>query len=256
LWLLVSAWLLLLPCLSPPYAQAEPIHLSAIELSPLGFNDASKQPQGLYVELTSALAREAGFTPLISVKPYARALMEIHTGKSAFGLLFAGDAVAESAINVAAVHDFDLVLSVPENKGFVQLSDVNGRAIATLAGTSFSEMVSDKGLIRVIPVKSPEQQLWMLQYGRVDAVLGMRQATRLAHGNLQINEKFQLAALHEIDVARVRTHLYISKKRYTSELHARLDQALKRLMNRGEISRIVRQWSLDRRESPVAPALP
>ncbi|HYD79936.1 MAG TPA: transporter substrate-binding domain-containing protein [Paucimonas sp.] len=219
-------------------AERLPLPVSVIEIEPWAFTDARGRAKGIYVELTRALAREAGIEVEIKVRPYARVMLDMKTGASVFCFMFRNPVIEDAADAVAPVSEFDLTAVVPPASGIRTIEDLQGKSIAILHGTSFGSLFKDSG-VRISSTKTPEQQLTMLQLQRVDAVVGIRETTFFAFGRMKQAGRAFFPHLRTLEIERIRAYLYVSKVHRSGMNALRLDQALKQVLERGELDAIL-----------------
>jgi ABC-type amino acid transport substrate-binding protein len=215
-----------------------PVNLSVIEVAPWGYLDAARRPRGILVDLAAALAREADMAPQISIKPYARTILDMAAGHSLFCFMLPDAAIDKVAIRDLAVYELELLLITAQQRKLNSADELRGHSIATLAGTP-SQAIFERGYgaAYMSSVKSAEQQLLMLHYGRVDGILGFRETTEYAH-QLLSGKKIYLGQLNQLPIAHLQAHLYISNQGWNADVQNRLHLALGRLIERGDVQRI------------------
>jgi len=240
----VVAAALLLPAGAASLRAVLPV--SVMEIEPWGMTSEQSDPQhpGIYTEMITAIAGQAGLTIALSIKPYPRTIVDMRSGESVFTLMSNNPGIEQAAVRLAAVKPLDVVVMGPGGKKFSSLADLRGKKVATLLGTDHDPRFRDDPLILKVTVKSTEQQLKLLEVGRVDAIFGVSDAIAYTAGKMR-RAGHPVALGEPLLVTKLYGYLYLSKQHDTPAMREALLGGVAKLKAAGTLERINAKYLAD-----------
>jgi ABC-type amino acid transport substrate-binding protein len=156
---------------------AEPrIQSPVIEIEPWGLT-INRKATGIYWELQEAIAKRAGFSPTLQIRPYVRVAKEMGDAHGGFTLMTENPEIIAVANKVGLLTDLDVIVLSRVNAPIASIAQLHDKSVAIIHGTDHHHLLDGQAEIKTTAVvKSSNQQLQMLALGRVDAILGVRQA--------------------------------------------------------------------------------
>jgi len=126
--------------------------------------------EGIFIELTQALAKEAGFELVIIVLPPQRALEDFEANNvdgifPALKVTMPEKYVRSSLVYVKRDYSFTVKGKPPLEK----IADLSGKLVAITSGYPYAEKLTTDKSIRFVVTNSDGQNVKMLLAGRVDA---------------------------------------------------------------------------------------
>jgi len=210
-----------------------------MEIDPWGLTIDGKQT-GIYWELQEAIAKRAGFSPNLQIRPYVRVAKEIGDADGGFTLMTENPEIIAVANKVGLLTDLDVIVLSRVDAPIASISELNDKSLAIIHGTDHHQLLDGKAKIRTkAVVKSSNQQLQMLILGRVDAVLGVRQA--LLYDLKRMSEAKRLKVGTPLIVGQIQAFVWLSKK---SPQHwgPKLNAAIDSLSNDGTMENIFQKY--------------
>lgn len=171
----------LLLCLLPACSLANAVLTIAVDNNspPFAYEDARHQPQGIYVRLLQAVARQSGLPLHIRAMPWRRALQGLALGQHGVAGLYLNPErqqryLLSEPIWQEDVHVFTLP-GVPLQVG--RTEDLTGSKVGTLAGWYYSDKLQAmqlRGELVLETSESDAQNIAKLHAKRLDAILAIR----------------------------------------------------------------------------------
>ncbi|QEL57893.1 amino acid ABC transporter substrate-binding protein [Chromobacterium paludis] len=199
-----------------------------------------KTPQGLDVELVSAVMRETGQPFRITLLPWERVKQRLALKQADAGFVFTGTAARRAEYELVGPLRQGETVFLTLNNGALRdwrsLDDLKPYLIGQVHGYAYDTAFDQAQLNRDTHAASPRQLVAMLLAGRVDLIVG---------------DKVQLLyfaqQLHAGGQVRVLPKPLVEMPRYVAfakgDPRARLfDAALKRLQQRGALPPIFQRW--------------
>jgi len=220
--------------------------VSLMEIEPWGMTAEQSDAlhPGIYTEMMTAIAGQAGLTIALSVKPYPRTIVEMRTGASVFTLMSPNPGIEQAAVRLAAVKPLDVVALGRAGEKFASLAELRGKKVATLLGTDHDPRFRDDPLIVKVTVKSTEQQLKLLEVGRVDAIFGVADAIAYTAGKMR-RAGHPVALGAPLPVSKLYGYLYLSKKHDSPAMRETLQRSVDQLKSTGALDRISAKYLAD-----------
>jgi ABC-type amino acid transport substrate-binding protein len=215
------------------------IRSPVIEIDPWGMT-VGGVPTGIYYDLQSAIARRAGFLPILKIRPYIRIAAELKTNAADFTLMTENPQIVAAANKVDFLIDLDVLMMSRADAPIISLSALNGKTVGVLNGTSHHHILDGKAEFSVEPVYSTHQLLNLLSAGRVDAIMGVRQAL-LFELKARAAEEPPLKLAAPFMVGSVPAFVWLSKTS-PPEWGGRLKTATESLKADGTIDEILKRY--------------
>ena len=236
-----AALFLLMVILTLPARAGETLAASVMAIPPWGYTDpATGLPAGLYTELLDRLIRKAGYEPKLGIRPYLRVARDMKTGQSRITLMSDNKAVHDSAVDIAVLRSLDIIVIGRADGALTDISQLGGKRIATLSGVEHHLLLGDLPGTKFEFVPTTEDQLRMLAAGRVDYVLGVREA--LVYSLRDSVFAGQVHAAGGLLIGHWTARLWQSKTGYDAALSQRLAAALAAMTKAGEIDAIFKPY--------------
>lgn len=150
----------------------EPLTFSLAEVPPWAYEDDQGGSAGLLVELVEKLRDRTGLPMEYSVRPHARAALELNEGTADFAPYFdsptanrAGEPVAE------LVRVRYLVVGFPGQPTVESLSDLDGQNVGYLSGTWYGEAFRDHEGFNKVEVSDVSHGVRLMRAGRLTALV-------------------------------------------------------------------------------------
>jgi len=211
-WSILRIWLLALaiPFICPLAVRCgEPVIRSPVmEIAPWGMIE-NGAPTGIYYELQDTIARHAGFRPQLTIRPYIRIAAELDDNIGDFTLMTENPQIVAAANKVGFLTSFDVVVLSRASDPINSIDALRGKTIAILRGNAHYHLLDGKAAFTIEQVYSTRQQLSLLANGRVDAILGIRQAFLFDLKQRSPPEPLELA--EPLSVGQVPAFIWLSK---------------------------------------------
>ena len=221
------------------YAADPVIKSPVMEIAPWGII-TNGDPGGIYYEIQDALARRAGFSPQLRIRPYVRVAKEIGQGDGDFTLMTDNPEIAVAANKVGLLIDLDVIVLSKADAHISSLQALNGKRVAILHGTDHHHMLDGKAQVTVNAVKSSNQQLQMLATDRVDAILGVRQAVYFDLKHMAASDKKPKIG-EALVVGKVQAFIWLGKKS-PQDWGPKLKAASDALRTEGKLDEIFKRY--------------
>ena len=219
----------------------ETLAASVMAIPPWGYVDpGTGLPAGLYSDLLDRLIREAGYTPKLAIRPYIRVAKDMKNGESRLTLMSDNDMIRNNAVEIAVLRSLDILVLGRPGGAATEVSQLQGKRIAALSGVEHHLLLKNVPGIRYEFVPTTGEQLKMLAAGRVDYVLGVREALVFSLRDSSFAGKVRAA--DGLLIGHWTARLWQSKVGYDAALSKRLAAALKALSSTGEIEAIFRPY--------------
>lgn len=187
-----------------------------IEIRTIGFPPYGIEKQGvesgLYYEMASLVASNAGYIPKNKIAPYARIIRSIKYGEIDLTIMFRNPELEGYVDYVAALPSKKtIVLGLPETI-FNDIADLSGKRLAYLRGARFNKQIDNDESIEKHLVTDYKLGIKMLMAGRADAIIGPMQSIEAARLELEgiDNETILLGRPLVVDIGS--PWIQISKK--------------------------------------------
>ncbi|UTH75921.1 ABC transporter substrate-binding protein [Chromobacterium sp. IIBBL 290-4] len=194
---------------------------------------------GLYPLLVSTICHRAGIAAVQRAVSWREALQELGAGRAAAGGII-------KTVNREVLFDFSqplfyesvVMAYAAPGKGYRKLEDLDGKRVGVIAGWSYGnafDRARRQGRFAALDGDSDQQNLRQLRLGRLDVVLGIREALQLA---IQENAYRDLPLSHEALVTNP-SFLAINKTSPQAALLRRFNHALHAMRQDGSYDRLV-----------------
>jgi ABC-type amino acid transport substrate-binding protein len=183
-----------LPATSSAAASARaPLRLTMVNLMPWAGNDAHGRPIGALIGLCAQMATLSG-VPITPIPvPYGRAPHMLNSGGADLMLIIDTSAKGGGIDYVGTV---DIVVFGRSGFRFQRMEDLFGKTVGTLRHSGYSPELEAEARIRKHAFDSYDQGVRMLQAGRLDVVLGVRDSIEYALGKAagEVSPRYTLAS--------------------------------------------------------------
>lgn len=183
-----------LPATSSAAASARaPLRLTMVNLMPWAGNDAHGRPIGALIDLCAQLATLSGVPITPMPVPYGRAPHMLNSGGADLMLII--DTRAKGG-GIDYVGTVDIVVFGRSGFRFQRMEDLFGKTVGTLRHSGYSPELEAEARIRKHAFDSYDQGVRMLQAGRLDVVLGVRDSIEYALGKAagEVSPRYTLAS--------------------------------------------------------------
>lgn len=215
------------------------LKLATIDGPPWGFVGTDGKPTGMMYEISNRIAQEAGFTWTNQLVPYARIGPEIASGKADFVLRFSSEEMVSAAIPAAVVVTMPVIAVGGKGVRFRTVEDLRGKLVGVVRKSRYTEAFDNDSQIRKYEADNYLQVVRMLKMKRLDAGVG-------ASAGLYYSAHMAGLKSEELGVPLVIGSndfiLHFSKATANQETIDALNQAVKRLNQRGEIRKIINSY--------------
>jgi len=223
-------------------ASAETLSASVMEIPPWGYTDRNTgHAAGLYSDILERLIRTAGYEPVLAIRPYIRVSKDMASGASRVTLMSDNHRIRAAAIAIATLRPLDIVVIGSGGAALTDPAQLQGKRIATLSGVEHHLLLKDIPGIAFEFSPSTEGQFKMLAAGRVDYVLGVREA--LAYGLRTSPFAGREHVADGLLIGHWTARLWQTRTGYDAKLSARLTAALKAMQDSGAIEAAFRMYA-------------
>lgn len=193
---------------------------------------------GFEVELADAIARELGVRAEFVQQDWSNLVPSLERGS--FDVVINGlEVTAARAERVHFTRPYFVfaaqLVARRDDPSVRELSSLRGRRVGTLANSFSWELLEDAG-VEIVSYEGVEEPYADLDNGRVDAVL-LDDIIAARYGLVRPN----LRLVREVDQG----HYAIALRNEDIDLHRAVDEALGRIIQSGELRRILARWSID-----------
>jgi polar amino acid transport system substrate-binding protein len=198
-------------------------------------------PQGLDVELVSAVMREAGTPFRISLLPWERVKLQLAQKEADAGFVFTGTAERRAQYELVGPlrtgQTVFITLTQNRLRYWRSLDDLKPYLIGQVHGYSYETDFDKADLERDLHATTPRQLVAMLLAGRVDVIVGDK--TQLLYFIQQLQAENQVRVLSKPLVEMPR---YVAFAK--GDPRARqFETALRKLQQNGQLQAIQQRWS-------------
>jgi polar amino acid transport system substrate-binding protein len=232
---------LLLLCSAVTHAQEWQV-VGDEQFAPYSFLSAfSKKPQGLDVELISAVLEEAGIPFDLRLYPWGRVKRMLERQEVTMAFQFAGTPERMQQYElVGPIRSGATVFMVSDKlalSDWQQLSDLQPYTIGQVRGYSYQAEFDQAPLKRNHNAQNPRQLVSMLLAGRIDIIVG--DETQLQYF---AEEQQASARVRVLPKALVKMPRYVAFSKGDKQRAEQFAAALERLRQAGTLQRISKRW--------------
>lgn len=236
---LLSTLLLLLCGLAQAESPAQ--RIITVEEPPASYSLPDGQVDGFVVDLVKALQRELNDSTPIELMPEGRAMLTAQQEPNVLLFSFSRTAEREKMYHwllPVLQKRWQIYLPAQSQRQLQSLADLRKlSAIGVVRGDVRENYLLQQGFTNLVAVTSHQQNLQMLNYGRVDAIAG--DSLELAY---QLRQNDQAAPL-KLALTLCSSSVYlIMPKNAETGLVKRWQHAAKTLQQHGELEQIAVQW--------------
>jgi len=166
--------ILFIPCLMPITLLAQgarDINIATIGFPPYGIREQGVT-SGIYYEAANMLVKEAGYTSINTITPYARIISDLKVGKSDMTIMFKYQELEKYVTYVAPLPSLKIVVVGLHFSVFSSIDKLKGVRLAYLRGASFSDAIDNDPGVIIHRTTDFLQGVRMLLAGHVDAIIG------------------------------------------------------------------------------------
>jgi len=213
-----------------------PLRMTTMQVEPFGVIEKSGRLSGIYVDLSTMLARESGVVIDDSVVPYPRAMAMMASGDADLIMSITNSKLAAVARPLALLYTSDVVLMGRGGASFASLADAHGRTVAYIRGAEHSLEFNADGAIAKHEIINFRQGVKMLLEGRVDGVIGLRQSLLYVLRELGLPRK---ALGRALVLGQREAWLYMSRKAPSQEAAPLLARTANAMRERGAVKAVM-----------------
>lgn len=209
-----------------------------------GLNSATKEWEGVSVELLEAISKDAGFKVAFTPMPFGELQSTLIDNKidviaASFGISPARQKVVDFTTPYGSYRDV-LVVPVKDTKTYRSLTDLKGMSIATPKGSSYVEPLKAAGA-NVVLVNTPPEAITELEAGRVQGVVdnGLQLRYRIEkdnHADLRVIDSYDAILVGQLAFA---------VRKGDADLLRTLNTSLTKLRENGTVKAISTKWGLE-----------
>lgn len=230
-------------------AQAETLKVGSTPTGvPFTFLDVgSNKIQGMMVDLIAAIGKEAGFEPDVQAVEFASLIPSLTSGR--IDIISAAMLITPTRQKVIDFSDpifpygEGLVVAKNDNTAYSQsLTELKGETIGVQQGTIYLEQLQKMDNIGEIRVyDSLANMMRDVDLGRIKAGMGDRpiiayQLSQGKYNNLKLSESYK---------SQFGGSIGLGVRKDEDTLLKRINTALAKLKENGEVDRLVEKWNLD-----------
>lgn len=176
--MMLKHWAGALLILVTVHAKAAPLQVALPEIIPLSFITPDGQKLGLYVELLTAISKEANIALQLNITPFARSVNMMNQGKSDLTVHYTTAVDTTKVVNLGVLHQTDLVLWPRTAMSLSNKAQLNGKVVGRLRGGC--QRVFEPTAVQFYEINEFTQGVRMLNAKRIDALCGSREAILFA----------------------------------------------------------------------------
>ncbi|TXH97609.1 MAG: transporter substrate-binding domain-containing protein [Rheinheimera sp.] len=222
-------------------AEAVALRILTVEEPPASFHDSAGQPDGFVVDIVKALQRQLKDNTLIELLPEGRAMLTAQQEPDVLLFSFSRTAEREALYHwllPVLQKRWQIYLPAQSRLQLNSLADLRQlNAIGVVRGDVRESYLLQQGFTNLVAVTSHQQNLQMLNSGRVDAIAG--DSLELAY---QLRQSQQATPLKLALTLRSSNVYLMMPKNADAGLVTRWQQAAKALQQSGELEQIAVQW--------------
>lgn len=208
------------------------------DFSPYEFINDKNEPVGYNVELTRAIARQAGLKVNIELGQWSDVMRELETGKidALTGMLYSDerDKVFDFSIPHVVI---SYAVFVRKDSTFKNPMDLMGKEVIVVKDVYAHDWLTQNNFTpHVVTVARPEEALQLLSQGRHDCVVLVR-----LHG-LDLLRSLNIDNLKTIGPPVLTQKMGIAVKAGNADLLAKINEGLYLVQASGEYDQIYRKW--------------
>jgi polar amino acid transport system substrate-binding protein len=216
------------------------------EAMPFNFLDPQTDTlQGVMIDIAVAVGKEIGFKPEMVSMPFL-ALMPSLTAQridivaSAFARTPARQELVDFTDVVFTYYE-GLVVAAKDQSNYVTLFDLNGKTIGVQIGTTYAQAMEDHKGVTVRRYETMADMVRDIELGRLDAALGdgPTMAYQVAQDTLRA-----VRYVNNYEGA-IPTPIGLAVRRGNAECLAKLNAALTKLRDSGELADIFKKWNVN-----------
>jgi ABC-type amino acid transport substrate-binding protein len=235
---MLKRWAGALLVLGACHANAAPLQVSLPEIIPLSFTTPDGQKLGLYVDLVTAIAQEAGIELQLNITPFARSVNMINQGKSDLAVHNISVVQSSKLRNLGTLHTTDLVLWPSPDKTINRKSQLTGQTVGRLRGGC--QRVFDTNAVQFYEINNYAQGVRMLAAKRINALCGSREAITFA---IRRNALPALETKQPLLLASIQVALFARQDLPKTQLD-RLQRARNKVMESGLPQQLASRYGL------------
>ena len=224
--------------LAQPRAGA-PLRVITLHLPPYGMLGPDGQAAGICPELTTLLAQETGLTLIPVLAPYPRAMAMMASGEGDLIFSTPNQLLDGFTRPLAKVFSGEVVLIGRAGLRLERLEDLHGKVVGRLRGAQYLPAFDNDKAIRKHETITYQQSVQMLLEGRLDAIVGFRDAIFYAMRALAKSRALLGAPLPLVgrDIS-----LCMSRHAAHQEAGAALARAMNALRERGAVKAVTERY--------------
>lgn len=228
-----------------PHAQADEWRVAGDEqFAPYSFLDADTDtPQGVDVELVSAILKEAGVTPQLRLYPWQRVKRMLDRSEVEMAFQFADTPERRLQYTLAGPLRTGSTVFMTTAKTAIAdwrtLDDLLPYVVGQVRGYAYDAAFDKADLARDTSAQNPRQLVSMLLAGRIDVIVGDR--VQLLYF---VKEQRALDQVRILPTPLVEMPRYVAFDKQDTARAERFTQALQRLRRDGSLQRIEHHWGL------------
>ena len=156
-------------------AEHRTLKIAVFQSRPYGFIGEKGGLQGLSVDQTKAIMKEANLPYEMTLANYSRIINGLRSGKVDVTILLWSDAALEVAECIETIMALKNIVVGKKGTNWSSVTDLHAmqRPVGTSRGARYGELFDDDTEIPKYPIDSYEQGLQMLFAGRLDAIVGV-----------------------------------------------------------------------------------
>jgi len=212
---------------------------------PFNFLDPkSNTLQGVMIDIAEAVGKEAGFKPEMVSVPFASLMPSLTTQRidivsSAFARTPARQEMVDFT-DLVFTYTEGLVVSAKDTGQYTSLDALNGKTVGVQIGTTYAAAMKDKPGVTLRQYETMADMVRDIQLGRLDAALG--DGPTMAY---QVKQGTFTAVRYVEDYKGVvPTPIGLAVRKGNAEQVAKLNAALTKLRDSGELAAILKKWNV------------
>lgn len=233
-----ASWLALGGALAQPRGAA-PLRLIILHLPPYGMLGPDGQAAGICPDLAVLLAQETGLALTPVLVPYPRALAMMASGEGDLIFSTQNSRLDGLARPLARAFKGEGVLIARAGVRLERLEDCHGKVVGVLRGAQYLPAFDNDKAIRKHETITYQQSVQMLLEGRLDAIVGMREAIFYA---LRVLGKPRGVLGAPLPLVERDISLFISRHAARQEVAEPLTRAISALRERGAVKTVVDRY--------------
>lgn len=215
------------------------IKFSTMDLPPWGFYDEKGNASGVYSDIASEIAKDAGISFENTIVPYSRMIDDLEKGNADVIMLFPNERIKKNAILLAPLFFLENIVIGLKGTHYTSLEDLHGKVVGQVRGANYDDRLTWNTLINKYPTTNYKQNFIMLFAKRFHAIAGPSvsiffTAKKMGYSREQLGDAL---VLNTKEVCA-----FYSKRTAAPQMISKLKNTIKKLKNKHCFEEILKRY--------------